>query len=310
MSPRVVLAGNNLAATYVLDLLLEACDRTDILAIVPQPDKVAAWHVSLEVAARDAGVVCISPVDVNAPDVIRRVLEHEANLFLSVYYTQIFTTETLGAVDGSLLNFHPSLLPRHRGTAPLIWAIIEGDSVTGVSVHHLDEGVDTGRVVMQHALPIHRYDTGYQLHLKIAKLVRSMAAAIIRGWVSGREISPGQLQTGDVSYHSSRDPKVNHLDWRLERRRLRDTVRALAPPLPGAFSYVDGEPLVIASLEPIDAVGLRPRAHGMLELTQDATIVWAGDGPLRIDSFVDSGRIWPGRELPKRRRVKEGQILG
>jgi methionyl-tRNA formyltransferase len=311
VNSRVVLAGNSLAATYALDLLLEVCDRRDILTIAPEPDRVAAWHVSLEAAALGAGVECISPVDVNAPEVIERIREHEPALLLSVYYTQIFSTPILGSVDGPLLNFHPSLLPRHRGTAPLIWAIVEGDSVTGVTVHHLDEGVDTGRVVLQHPLPIHWDDTGYQLHLKTAKLVRSTAAEIIQLWVAGEHIPSGQLQTGEASYHSTRDPQVNHLEWHVDRKRIRDTVRALAPPLPGAFAYVESQPLVIASVEPIDAVGLRPKPHGMLELAhRGAPIVWAADGPLRIHSFVDEGHLWPGSELSNRRPVKEGQILG
>ena len=295
MNSRVVLAGNNLAATYALDLLLEACDRRDILAIAPERDRVTAWHVSLEAAARSAGVECMSPADVNTPEVITRIQEHRPGLLLSVYYTQIFSTAILGSVHGPLLNFHPSLLPRHRGTAPLIWAIVEGDLVTGVTVHHLDEGVDTGRVILQHPLPIHRDDTGYELHLKMAKLVRSTAAEIIRVWADGQQIPPGHQQIGEASYHSSRDPQLNHLEWRLDRKRIRDTVRALAPPLPGAFAYVDDQPLVIARVEAIDSAGLRPKPHGMIELIHgEAPIVWAGDGPLRIDSFVDKGDIWPG----------------
>jgi methionyl-tRNA formyltransferase len=310
VSSRVVLAGNNLAAGYVLDLLLEVCDPSDVLAIAPKPERVAAWQVSLQTAAQDAGVECLAPSDVNTPEVVERIRGHEPSLFLSIYYTQIFSTTMLRAVGCPLLNFHPSLLPRHRGTAPLIWAIVDGDSVTGVTVHHLDEGVDTGCVVLQHPLPIHPDDTGYELHLKMAKLVRSTAAGIIRGWGSGTPVPVGRLQAGEASYHSSRDPNVNHLDWSLGRRRLRDTVRALAPPLPGAYANIDDQPLVIVRLEPIDSTGRQPKPPGMLDIVAGGMpIVWASDGAMRIESFVHDGQIRPGRELVARRLISGGLIL-
>jgi methionyl-tRNA formyltransferase len=311
MTSRVVLAGNNLAAVSTLELLLQVCEPDEILALAPEPTRVAGWHASLEDAAREAGVTCIAPARVNEPDVVERISAHRAELLLSVYYTQIFSESIFQAVNGPLLNFHPSLLPLHRGTAPLIWAIIEGDALTGLTVHHLDSGVDTGNIVMQHALPIHVEDTGFQLHLKMAKLVRATAAELIRGWSNGQEIPPGRPQTGEATYHSSADPRVNHLDWSSGRTRIRNVVRALAPPLPGAFTLIDDEQLVITRVEPVEYAGLKkPKPSGMLEIRRDGVpIVWAGDGPLGIAGFLDQHGVRPGSELVERRRLVEGQIL-
>jgi methionyl-tRNA formyltransferase len=243
--------------------------------------------------------------------VTRRIREHDADLLVSVYYTQILSPRILEAVDGPLLNFHPSLLPRHRGTAPIIWAIVEGDTTTGLTVHHLDRGIDTGNIVVQHRLPIHPEDTGHHLHLKMAKLVRGTAAELIRAWSQGRSIPSGRPQTGEATHHSSRDPQVNHLDWSWTRARIRNVVRALAPPLPGAFTLIGNEPLVLAQVGPLEAPATPSKPVGMLELVRgEAPIVWAVDGPLRITSFVDDGTIRPGAELPERRNVVQGEILG
>ena len=309
MSPKVVLAGNNTAAGYVLDLLLEACAATDILVIAPVADSVATWHSPLETTAIAAGVECLTPKDVNASEAVARIEHHAPGLFLSVDYTQILAVGTLDALSCPALNFHPSLLPRHRGVAPLIWALVEGDTTTGLTVHHLDNGVDTGPVVSQHRLPIHPDDTGYQLHLKMARLVRSTAAEIVRVWLAGESIPPGIEQTGVASYHSSRDPQVNHVDWQLDRARLRNIVRALAPPLPGAYAFAGDHRLVIASVSLVDS-GPRPKPPGMVELRNGETVVWAADGPVRIDSFADDGAIVPGRELANTQLLMEGQILG
>jgi methionyl-tRNA formyltransferase len=310
MSRRVVLAGNNLAAVYALDLLLEVVEPTDVLAVAPEPKRVADWQDSLESAAQAAGVPCIAPADVNDPEILERIGDHGADLLLSVYYTQIFKPDLLELVNGPILNVHPSLLPRHRGTAPVIWAIVEGDTNTGLTVHHIDAGIDTGNIVLQHRIPIHPDDTGYQLHLKLAKLARAAVADLIRDWAEGRPIPVGQEQTGDESSHSNRDPRVNHLNWSLDRARIRNIVRALAPPLPGAFSLLDGQVLAIAKVDPVDYSDSPAKPAGMIELPRTgAPLVWAADGPLRMAAFVDDGVTRPGEDLQAFRNVAQGQIL-
>ena len=147
--PRIALAGNNLAAAYTLDLVLGVVAPGDVLALAP-PGPQPSWHVSLGTHADERGVMCLTPKDVNDPAVVAAVADHDPALFLSVYYTQVFWGELMEVIAGRAVNFHPSLLPRHRGNAPLIWAIAEGDSTTGLTVHHIDEGIDTGRVIRQH----------------------------------------------------------------------------------------------------------------------------------------------------------------
>ncbi len=229
---------------------------------------------------------------------------------LSVYYTQIFSKAILAAVNGPLLNFHPSMLPRHRGTAPLVWAIVEGDAVTGLTIHHLDEGVDTGDIVAQYPMPIHPDDTGYQLHMKMANLVRAAAAELLRTWLAERTVPEGEPQTGLATAHSSRDPSVNHIDWAQPRATVRNVVRALSPPLPGAFAYIGDTQVVIASVELVERPGSTPKPSGMVETRgTSAPIVWAGDGPLEITSFVHEGALREGSELTQLRELGEGTIL-
>jgi methionyl-tRNA formyltransferase len=281
-----------------------------VLAIAPQ--RSASWHASLAEAARRAGVACLTPDDVNDETVLARVAEHHPELLLSVYYTQLFAPRLLDAVDGPAVNFHPSLLPRHRGVAPIVWAIADGDRVTGLTAHYIDEGVDTGAVIVQRPLPIHAEDTGYRLHLKMARLVRATASALLRAFFAGEGLGSGIPQSGVATYHSRRDPQLNHLDWTSSRHRIRNIVRALAPPLPGAFTLLNDEALVIARVEfvPDEQAGreLRP---GMVELASDGVpLVWAGDGALRLAAFVDAGEIVPGHELARKRGLLAGQVLG
>lgn len=284
-----MIAGNNTAAVLVLELLLEWLPPAAVLALAPPQSATSDWQMSLADAAERRGVVAMTPGDVNAADVVAAVAAHNADLLLSVYYTQLFREPLLAAVPGGCLNFHPSLLPLHRGHAPVIWAIVEGDDVTGLSVHHVDSGIDTGPIVYRRSIPIHPLDTGFQLHQKMNRLVAATAADLLRRYAAGSPIPAGEVQSGEATLHSRRDPQVNHVDWALPAERIRNVVRALAPPLPGAFARLGGRTIVIAEVEHAPSRGLRGGAPGMVEVGSDGVpVVATGDGAVRLLRYADA----------------------
>jgi methionyl-tRNA formyltransferase len=306
-----LLAGNSLAGCAVLDLLLEVWPPGDVLVVAPPPGSTAAWHPSLADHARGLGVDVIEPARVNDDSVVDRVVAHDTDLLLSVYYTQIFHPRLLASVDGPALNFHPARLPRHRGTAPLIWAIVEGDAVTGVSVHDLTEGIDTGDLRYLAPLPIHPDDTGHSLHLKAARLVSFLAADIIRRLTDGRGLPDPVEQRGEATYHSLRDPHVNHIDWNWTVRRVRDVVRALAPPLPGAYAELDGRRLTLCSAAVVPVLPALSHPPGVLEVSPvDGRVqVWAADGPIVVGQAVFDGRELTGPQLGEALLAHNGATL-
>jgi methionyl-tRNA formyltransferase len=85
--------------------------------------------------------------------------------------------------------------------------------MTGVTAHHIDAGIDTGRVVAQRKLPIHPDDTGHTLHRKAARLVSATAAELLRDFLTGRGVPEGSPQSGRVTSHSTRDPQLNRIDF-------------------------------------------------------------------------------------------------
>ena len=283
MSHPIVLAGNNAAAVRVLDLLLgvDVLDKADILCIAPPGPPRHGWQVSLSRAAAERGVRCLIPADVNDEATVAAVRAHDAKLLLSVYYTQLFGPELLAAVDGPALNFHPSLLPRHRGTAPVIHAIAEGDELTGLSVHHIAAGVDTGELVWQRPIPIARDDTGHVLHRKLEHLVVAAAADLMRRWLRDGTLPPSVPQQGEPTIHRSTDPPLNAIDLTAPRERVRNVIRALAPPLPGAWVEHAGARLILRRAEPVEAP---PRPAGSIDEVADGELLlWATDGALRAE---------------------------
>lgn len=306
---RPLLAGNAAAGVDALRLFLEVWAPEDVLVVAPAEGVRHDWQPSLVDAADAAGVEVLTPGDVNDPAVVDRVRDRGTDLLLSVYYTQLFRAPLLDAINGLALNVHPALLPRHRGTAPLIWAIAEGDTTTGVSAHELTLGVDTGPLRWQHPLPIHRDDTGHSLHDKATNLTRAIVADLLRRLVAGRPLPEPVEQSGPASVHTTRDPRLNRIDWHEPAERIRNVVRALAHPLPGAHTSWRGQPVGLERVEVV--VGRRAaRTPGMVQLDGAATPeVWTGDLPVRLDLVRLDGETHPGSVLVER-GMTDGEVLG
>lgn len=302
-----MLAGNSHAGVYVLDLLLEVWRRDDILVIAAPETKRHDWQPSLAARAAELEVPCLVPARVNDDDVVQAVADHQADLLLSVYYTQIFSAPLLEAITGARLNFHPALLPKHRGTAPLIWAIAEGDTMAGLSVHEITLGVDTGDLLWQRVLPIHPEDTGYSLQMKAAALARATAAELIRCLVQGRPLPPPQRQTGTATHHTSRDPQLNQIDWDQPAAKVRNIVRALAHPLPGAYMTVGSRRIGVEWVEP-RPTRTASRSPGMVEYDSSGSpTIWSADAPVAIEAIRFEGELLSGSTLRKL-GVQEGDF--
>jgi methionyl-tRNA formyltransferase len=299
VEPRILLAGNAVAACRSLEIVLEAAPATHVLVVAPPAGPHHAWQQSLADAARARGVELLEPVDVNDPEVVDRLRDFRPDLALSVGYTQIFRDELRAAVARPIVNFHPALLPRHRGVAPLVWTIVEGDTTTGVTAHLIDEGVDTGPILEQLSLPIHPDATGFELHLEAAQLTAEMVARLLRRWLRDGELPLATPQAGAGSLHRTRDGTLNELDLSDSAERLRNVVRALAPPFPGATLRVAGTPVVLGRLEhpgePVPA-----EAPGTIAVRGDCVVLHAADGALVVAQWYDGPACLDGAALARR----------
>jgi methionyl-tRNA formyltransferase len=135
-----------------------------------------------------------------------------------------------------------------------------------------------------------------------------MAARLLRGLLAGEGLPEPRDQIGDASYHSRRDPSVNHVNWALSREEVRNIVRALAPPLPGAYSFIGDHRVVFEQVSPVEA-GTPARTPGMVEFRKPdgPAIIWATDGALAIDRFrIDAQEGIDGIELLHRFGVLDG----
>jgi len=159
-------------------------------------------------------------------------LPFNPDIIASVYYRQVIKKHVIEAADGKVFNMHPSLLPRHRGCSSIPWAIIDGDSFTGVTFHYIDQGIDTGRVLLQAAIPITPSDTQESLY---QRCMRTGA----QYWPAAFELVKcnfhGVEQYGEPSFHKRGAPNNGVIDdnWPLDK--IERFIRAMTyPPYPYA----------------------------------------------------------------------------
>lgn len=295
----IVLFGNNQAAIYALQEI-QRRENYRVWVVTPANKKVHGWHESLYDYAIKSGVQHVhSYADINQSDFADQMAEFKPDLFLSIYYDQIINENLLRLARIASINVHPSLLPKYRGTAPIIWAIVNGESETGVTFHYMESTVDSGAILMQRLVPISATDSGYDVHQKCNQLIARLLPEFFDCIDTGQLQS--SMQSGESSFYKKSDAKLNCINWHKDDAlRIYNIVRALARPLPGAFTYFRNRKCYLWKTGLCEQNGPGRFANpGMLViLDQDHLYVRTKSGLLQImDIEVDCGRILTGSEF-------------
>ncbi|MEU6372893.1 methionyl-tRNA formyltransferase [Streptomyces sp. NPDC046909] len=218
-----------------------------LTAVVTPPDDdlhKLAGAAELSVAARATGVPVLRESDLNTSAVCARVRALDPDLLVVVGWTRLLGPELLSVPRYGCVGFHASLLPRHRGRAPVNWAILRGERVTGNTMMMLDPGADTGDIVDQRAVPIGPEDTCATVYDRVARAGAEMLLAHLPALLTGAAPRrPQNPAEGDVL--PRRTPGMGVIDWDRPAAAVHDWVRALTSPYPGAFGVLDGERVMV-----------------------------------------------------------------
>jgi methionyl-tRNA formyltransferase len=240
---RVVFMGSPEFAATTLRALLP---RHQVVLVVTQPDKPAGRGKKLvpppvKAVAEAAGVPVAQPRSARTPEVAAELRATGADLGVVVAYGKILPRAVLEAFPRGCVNVHASLLPRYRGAAPIQWAIIDGERETGVSIMQLDEGMDTGPVLLERRLPIAPDDTAGTLHEKLAPLGAEALLEALDGLERGTLAA--RPQDHAAATHARMLTKEDgEVDWTESARRVADRIRGVDP-WPGAYTSLEGERL-------------------------------------------------------------------
>lgn len=250
---RIVVCAYSEVGHACLDELLRA--GADVRLVVTHrdaPDE-AIWFGSVAERAREAGVPVVFPDDVNAPESVEAIASAAPDLLFSFYYRQMMRRSVLDLPVHGALNLHGSLLPAYRGRAPVNWVLVNGEAETGVTLHYMDEKPDHGEIVAQRRVAIDRDDTALTLTRKLAAAGRETIREALPLLEAGRAPRLPQDHSRS-SYFGGRKPADGAIDWAWPAERVRNLVRAVTEPWPGAFTHLRGEPLLVWRAEVAPAV--------------------------------------------------------
>ena len=278
----------------------------ELVAVVTRPDHAPPGRKPpanpMRAAAAAAGIGIIAPERVNDATAVASLAALRPDLFVVCDYGQILSRDLLGVPPLGGINLHGSLLPRHRGAAPVQWAIREGDAVSGVSVIHMTPALDAGNVIVARSTPVGPRETAAELEPRLAELgagavidavERMQAAVAATGTVAGIGIPQDAAKATRAARLSKQDGIV---DWSLPAATIERLRRALEPwpRLTTFFTRGDSQRqrLVLEEVEVVPT-GTAPSAApgSVLETSGGRIVVACGGGTaLAITRVVPEGR--------------------
>jgi methionyl-tRNA formyltransferase len=250
------------------------------------------WFASVAEVARGAGCAVVTPADPADPALAARIAALDPDFIFSFYYRRMLPAALLALARRGALNMHGSLLPRYRGRAPVNWAVLNGETETGASLHYMVAKPDAGALVDQERVPIGPDDTAFEVAQRVADaaviVLRRSLPALVAGTARA---TPLDLSRG--SYFGGRRPADGEfrLDW--PAARIHNLVRAVAPPFPGAYLPLGESLLRVHRTRRLDGPA-RHAATGPCLLVEDGRVIAeCGDGArLELaDAFLDDARL-------------------
>ena len=238
MTSAVVFAYSEVGVRCVRELLAQGIEIPLLFSHEDDPGE-NQWFGSVQQLAREQGLNVVMPDSPNSSEWIARGAALKPDFVFAFYYRYMLDKAWLELPRLGALNIHGSLLPKYRGRAPVHWAIIKGETVTGASLHYMVEKPDAGALVDQEAVPILENDTALQVSMKVASAAETVLRRSLPKLIAGdAALKPLDLAQG--SYFGRRRPEDGRIDWRSGARAIHDLVRAVAPPFPGAFTELNG----------------------------------------------------------------------
>ena len=231
-------------------------DGHNISAVITQPDRPAGRGrqprpSAVKLAAEALGLTVLQPESLRDPTALDQVRALAPECAVAVAYGQILRQEFLDIPPKSVVNVHPSLLPKYRGASPIPAAILAGDDVTGVTIMLMDAGMDSGPLLAQRTHAIDPEDTAGTLSNKLAVVGADLLAETLPRWLRG-ENTPQPQDTSRATTTSLLRKENGAMDWSRPAVDIWRQVRACNP-WPGAFTHLDGEPFHIWRAWPLDA---------------------------------------------------------
>ena len=308
---KVIFMGTPDFSVGTLEALIKA--GHDVVLAVTQPDKPKGRGKEMQFTpvkecALKSDIPVYQPRRVREPECIEELRKYEADIMVVVAFGQILPKEILEMTKYGCVNVHASLLPKYRGAAPIQWSIIDGEAVTGVTIMQMNEGLDSGDMLLKVEIPIEAKETGGSLHDKLAEAGAKLCVETLEGLEAGTitPISQGETTT---SYAKMLHKELGNIDWSKSAIEIERLIRGLSP-WPSAYTNWTDKVMKIWDAACV-SYSEQAKPGTIIQVNKDSFLVQTGDGALEVRELqipgkkrMDAGAFLRGYQ------VKEGEMLG
>lgn len=309
---KVIFMGTPDFAVGTLEALAEA--GHEVVLAVSQPDKPKGrkqelFPTPVKAAALRLGIPVYQPAKIRSEEAVAYLDGVEADVMVVAAFGQIIPKSILEMKKYGCINVHASLLPKYRGAAPIQWAVICGEKESGVTIMQMDEGLDTGDMLLKAAVPLDEKETGGSLFDKLSKVGADLCVKALEELEKGTLV-PEKQGESPTGYASMLTRETGRIDWTKDAASIERLVRGLNP-WPGAYTKLNGKTLKIWECSVAVQDASKGECGEILSTTKDSLTVQTGDGALTVTELqlegkkrMDAGAFLRGSS------VKSGTVLG
>lgn len=307
---RIVFMGTPDFAVPTLEALARGGHQ--LAAVVTQPDKPKGRGKSVlmppvKEKALELGIPVYQPVKVRDPEFLEVLKELAPDVIVVVAFGQLLPKSVLELPKFGCVNVHASLLPKYRGAAPIQWAVIDGEKVSGVTTMLMDEGLDTGDMLEAREIPLDEKETGGSLFEKLGSLGGELILSTLEKLENGtiKRTPQGEATTG---YAKMLKKSMGEIDWTMDAVRIERLIRGLNP-WPSAYTSLNGKTLKIWAADVKDgAVTGNP---GRAAVGKDTLLVECGSGFLAVSELqLEGKKRMDTAAFLRGFSVEDGTVLG
>lgn len=306
---RVVFMGTPDFAVPVLEALTES--KHEVVAVVTQPDKRKGrgkemQYTPVKTAALNHGIEVYQPAKVKNEEFQNVLRDINADVIVVVAFGQILPPSIIHMPKYGCINVHASLLPKYRGAAPIQWAVIDGEKETGITTMQMDEGLDTGDMMLKEVVPVDEKETGGSLHDKLAACGGKIILETLQ-----------KVEDGTVTYTKQDDSKSNYakmldknlgkIDFTKKAVEIERLIRGLNP-WPSAYTKLNGKTLKIWDADVLEGENETPGK--IVNITKDQIWISTGEGILAVNELQLEGKKRMNTEDFLRGYKMENAVLG
>ena len=309
---RIIFMGTPDFSVGTLEALVEA--GHEVVLAVTQPDKPKGRGKEMQFTpvkecALRHGIPVFQPKKVRDPECVEELKKYQADVCVVIAFGQILPKEILEMTPYGCINVHASLLPSYRGAAPIQWAVIRGEKISGVTTMQMDQGLDTGDMLEKTEIILDEKETGGSLHDKLAEAGAKLCVHTLDKLVQG-DLTPQKQGESPTEYARMLDKKLGDINWEQSAVEIERLIRGLNP-WPSAYTDWNGKTMKIWEADAVPGENTEKAPGTITDVTKDDFAVQTGDGQLRVRALQIPGKKRMEADAFLRGyQVKVGEHLG